>query len=284
MRQLQTKEDGGNAVLQYLAPAVSGEQMLENMKSSISRGLPEVKFCLNHNTILSICGGGPSIEDTYQQLEGYVACVNGSLQWLIEKGGAPNAQGYACGVCDAGDHIADSIAVHDDVRYYVASICHPKVFDKLKDNDVRLFHVTPASTGSEEEITNLLNMEYDEWIAIGGGCTMGLRWFNLGYYLGFRRFYGHGLDSSFRDNNSHAYPDRADRKNWMKYEGRWTRPNFMAQVHDFAEMLEVFHDINPDIEIKIFGDGLLQDEWNSFKKANPDAFSGEELRRCYAVV
>ena len=250
--------------------------MTENMRINIMRGLPEVVGCKPHNIVMSIAGGGPSLEDTWHDLEGFVCAINGSLQWLLDKGLVP----HACGICDAGEHITDMVPAHPDVRYYVASICHPSLFEKLAGCDVRMFHITPASTGDEEAQTNLLCVEYDEWIAVGGGCTMGLRWFNLGYLLGFRTFYGHGLDSSFRGKSTHAYPDRADQKNHMEFGGRMTRPNFIAQVHDFAEMLEVFHERNPNISIEIFGDGLLQDEWKAFREANPDAFKGDlfELR------
>lgn len=257
----------------YLSPAVSGEQMLENMRSALARGLPEVTACKPHGHVMSVAGGGPSLADTYHQLEGFICAVNGSLAWLLQheiKSGAS----YACGVMDAGEHIADMIVADPKVRYYVASVCDPAVFEKLAGCDVRLWHVSPRSTTVAAQVESLLNEKRpDHWHAIGGGCTMGLRWINLGYFLGFRKFRLHGLDSSFKEAATHAYPDRADTKDRIEFNGRMTRPNFLAQVYDFFGVLNRFAVDDPFIEIDVLGDGLLQDEWKAFRVRNPGAFA-----------
>jgi hypothetical protein len=273
MRELATTtEEGGNSLF-YLSPAVPASKMLDNMRSSIARGLPLAELSKPHAGVLSISGGGPSIADTYQQLTGHVAAINGSLKWLLNLEDGPAIQAMMCGVCDAGAHIADGLVADERVRYYVASVCDPSVFDKLEGCDVRIWHITPNSTEDEAGVTELLNESYPEWHAIGGGCTMGLRWVDLGYYLGFRKFNMHGLDSSFRASASHAYPDRADDKQWMEINGRLTRPNFIAQVYDFSELLERLHTQDSNIQIEMFGDGLLQDEWKAFRQVNPEAFA-----------
>jgi hypothetical protein len=277
MRQLNmTAEGGGDAAPFYLSPAVPAAQMLSNMRSAIARGLPEATICKPHPTMMSIAGGGPSLADTYQQMEGWVCAINGSLQWLIDRG-LHAGTSYACGVCDASPHIADVVPAHRDVRYYVASICDPALFDKLIEAgcDVRLWHVTPNSTEDAEGVEALLSAEYDEWSAIGGGCTMGLRWIELGYFLGFRRFALHGMDSSFRGDATHAYPDHQDDKDIIEFDGYRTRVNFLAQVHDFADLLETWWERDNHIELQVFGDGLLQNEWKAFREANPHAFKGD---------
>lgn len=258
----------------YLSPAVSSDRMLANMRSALARGLPLATVCKPHKHIMSIAGGGPSLADTYQDLTGFIATINGSLKWVLDHEMKDGAS-YACGIMDAGEHIADMIVADLGVRYYVASICDPKVFDKLEGCDVRLWHVTPESTEDPKGVEALLDEAYPfQWRAIGGGCTMGLRWIDLGYFLGFRTFHLHGLDSSFRGDATHAYPDRADGKQWIEFGGRMTRPNFLAQVHDFGEMLHRYWQHDCNIQIEVFGDGLLQDEWKAFREANPDAFSG----------
>jgi FkbM family methyltransferase len=256
----------------YLTPAVAPEQMLANMRAAIARGLPVVTPCKAHGHLMSIAGGGPSLADTYDQMSGFICSVNGSLKWLLEHDQNGLAS-YACGVMDAGAHIADGLVAHPNVRYYVASVCDPAVFDKLKDCDVRLWHVTPQSTEDTSGVEALLNEAYPNgWHAIAGGCTMGLRWVNLGYFLGFRKFHLHGMDSSFRKGATHAYPDRADSKEHIFFDGFETRHNFLAQVHDFADMLEWLHDFDCNVEMEVFGDGLLQNEWKAFREANPTAY------------
>lgn len=270
MTAIATTEEAGEDISRfYLSPAVSAARMIENMRSALARGLPEATPCKPHGMLLSVAGGGPSIADTYKDLTGFTCAVNGSLGWLLGNGFKPNA----CGIMDAGAHIADMILPAPGVRYYVASICDPAVFDKLRGCDVVLWHTTPNSTEDPAGVMALLNTERPQkWHAIGGYCTMGLRWINLGYFLGFRRFHLHGLDSSFRGQSTHAYPDRADQKDRIVFNGRDTRPNFLAQLHDFGDMLEWLHDFDCNVELDVFGDGLLQDEWKAFREANPSAF------------
>lgn len=273
MREFTSLDSDGELRTFPISPAVPAHKMLANMRSALALGLPEATICKPHGLTMSIAGGGPSLADTYKGLDGFICAVNGSLKWLLDHDPIEGAT-YACGIMDAGEHISDMIVAHPDVRYYVASICDPSVFDKLKDCDVRLWHVTPNSMEDPEGAEAILDEHYPfQWVAIGGGCTMGLRWIDLGYFLGFRKFKLHGLDSSFRA-STHAYPDRADDKQWIEYNGRKTRLNFLCQVHDFAELLERLWTQDRSIEIEVFGDGLLQDEWKLFKEANPDAFTG----------
>lgn len=258
---------GANAARFYLSPAVPPERMIANMRSALSRGLPEVRMCKAHGLTLSVAGGGPSLQDTFDDLDGVIAGVNGSLGYLLGRGIKDGAS-YVCGIMDAGEHIADIIVADLNVRYYVASNVDPKVFDKLQGCDVHLWHITPESTEDPAGVEAVLNEFHPEgWRAIGGGCTMGLRWVNLGYTLGFRKFKLHGLDSSFKAGSTHAYPDRADTKDRIVFNGRETRPNFLAQVYDFFGTINRFSE--PDVEpigIEVFGDGLLQDEWREFKE------------------
>lgn len=236
-----------------LEPATPMEAMIERMRSALSRNLPQVQHCRPHRHRLCVLAGGPSLAETYQFRDGYAAAVNGSLRWLMERDVIPNA----CGLLDPGEHLADLIEVNTSVRYFVASICHPKVFDKLIGGgcQVVLWHAS-GSPAFEE----LLRQGPDGWSLIAGGPTMGLRWYNLGYFLGFRSFAFHGLDSSFRDGATHAYPDRADAKDRIAIAGRETRLNFLSQVQYFFKVLDRFgyNDMEPT-RVEIYGEGLLQD-------------------------
>jgi hypothetical protein len=145
------------------------------------------------------------------------------------------------------------------------------VFDKLRGCHVVLWH--PLGPPGLEDLLKQL-MPHD-WFAIGGGTTMGLRWLNLGYVMGFRTFRMHGLDSSFRDDRTHAYPDR-DRGQVVTVNGRRTRLNFLVQIEDFKALLERFGqpDFEP-IDLDVLGDGLLQDQW---KRCQPwPASTGETI-------
>lgn len=254
-----------------LTPAVPAVDQLGHARLALELGLPEIRPCKPHGHRLEVAAGGPSLADTMGAFQGYVAAVNGSLGYLLEQGILPNA----CGVLDPGQHMADVVVADRRVRYYVASTCHPDVFEKLKDCHVTLWH--PSGLPGLEDL--LQEHQPETWFMLGGGSTMGTRWLNLGYALGFRDFVFHGLDSSFRDGATHAYPDRADAKVHIDVNGRRTRMNFVAQVSDFLAMRHRFQqpDIDP-VTIEVVGDGLLQDTLHAIDGTDADETGAERLK------
>lgn len=235
--------------------------MLQNMRHALSLGLREVDGCRPHAHTLSIAGGGPSLADTYGQMSGMVAAINGSCGFLIGKGVIP----HLCGVLDAGAHMPDVIVADKRVRYYVASICDPGVFAKLKDCDVRLWHPSSVTGGQ-----GLLELRHRSWITIAGGSTMGLRWMNLGYVLGFRTFHLHGLDSSFGPEGTHAYEDKNPNRRGQRIvvDGWVTAPNFAEQADEFFVQMAKFSEPGIDpISVEMFGDGLLQSRFRRLRAA-----------------
>ena len=259
-----------------LIPAIKREQLHENMRSSIARDLPIVKQCLPHEFELSIAGGGPSLEDTYRDLTGFIAAANGSLAFLLDRDVVP----HFCGVCDPSPHMLDIIEADKRVTYFVASTVHPTVFDKLLNAGCTVYRWNMSAIPGGEELLDELEPDH---LTIGGGSTMGLRWITLGYINGFRKFNLHGLDSSFRTDHlrgkaSHAYPDHQDHKDWVTFDGFQTRPNFIAQVIDFLGWLDRLKE--PSVEpvaIKVFGDGLLQSRFKMWKENNPGAHESSDI-------
>jgi hypothetical protein len=235
-------------LLQFPArPAVSDAQMLENVRSALGRKLPIIRKCKRHDRVMSIAGGGPSLQDTYKDLTGVIVTANAGLSYLLSKNIVP----WACGLLDAREHIADMIEPRKDVFFFVASTCSPKVFDKLKDCTVILWHPS-GMPGISEELPEGTDM-------IGGGSTMGLRWINIGYVMGFRRFECHGFDSSYRGTRTHAYDDYRDGKEPSLVVGGFsTAINFLEQIEDFKKVRGMFGDLEDRPEILLHGDGLLQ--------------------------
>lgn len=229
-------------------PAVADEQMLENVRSAVSRGLPGPARCLPHDHVMSVAAGGPSLSDTWKELDGVICAVNGSLNFLLERGVTP----WAVGCFDPRAHMADTLGdPRDDVFYFLGSTCHPSVFEKFAGKQVICWHPL-GMPGMMEAI--------DGRAGIGGGTTMGLRWLTLGHYMGFRKFKAHGLDSSFRGRSTHAYPDWRDNFDAQDLMGYPTSLNFIKQVQDWFEMRAMF-DALPEadrVSVELFGDGLLQ--------------------------
>ena len=245
--------DGSGLVARILQafpvkPCVADEQMLENVRSAVARDLPSPALCSPHDTIMSIAAGGPSLNDTWPQLDGVVCAVNGSLNFLLDRGVTP----WAVGCMDPRPHMAETLGEpRDDVFYFLGSTCHPSVFEKFAGKQVICWHPL-GMTDMREAI--------GKQAGIGGGTTMGLRWLTLGHYMGFRNFHGHGLDSSFRGKSTHAYPDWRDKFDATMLEDSKTSLNFLQQVHDWFEMKAMFRREQPwnRINTKLFGEGLLQ--------------------------
>lgn len=250
--------DGGAGaaarVLTMVPPkiATSDEAMLEHVRSALGRGLPMPQHCRPHGRTLSVAGGGPSLAETVSQLDGVIVTANAGLGFLLSKGITP----WACGLLDARPHIADLIEPHPDVFYFVASTCHPSVFDKLKNSQVILWHPSGAP-GISETLPRDTPM-------IAGGTTMGMRWLNLGHYMGFRKFEMHGLDSSYRTTmqgtvKTHAYPDSRDGKaGTIEINGYVTDNNFLTQCLDWFQMEELLALEADKPQVRFHGDGLLQ--------------------------
>ena len=248
-----TETRAGGFALPALEPHTPLEVQLRQAGENFALGLPEAVRCKPHAHVMSIVGGGPSLQETYSQIDGYIAAINGSLGFLKSKG----ILAHACGMVDPRPDMAEMVEALDGVRYYIASICHSSVFERLSGCHVTMWHPSGV-TGLE----SLLDRRGFDWDMIGGGCSMGLRWVNLGYFLGFRKFRLFGMDSSFRAGRSHVYDDIRLRDGNIRIDGYDTRPEFVRQVEDFIELLERLE--QPDVEqtsIEVVGDGLLPHFW-----------------------
>lgn len=237
------------SVLAAFPPKVAtpDETMLEHVRSALGRKLRGPQHCRPHSRLMSVAGGGPSLQETWQDLSGVIVTANAGLGFLLSRGVRP----WACGLLDARSHIADLIEPHPDVFYFVSSTCHPSVFDKLEGCKVVLWH--PSGCPGIADV-----VPHDAPL-IAGASTMGLRWLNLGLYMGFRKFAFHGLDSSYRGDRTHAYPDYRDgRPASIEIDGYRTDNNFLEQVRDWVALNEFVKQWSSDVEIDVHGDGLLQ--------------------------
>ncbi len=238
-----------SAVLAAFPPRIAtpDEAMLEHVRSALGRNLPPPKLCRPHARKLVVAGGGPSLSIDELDREGVIVTINAGQGHLLANGVKP----WAVGLLDARPHIADLIEPRPDMFWFVASTCHPSVFDKLRDCQVILWHPSGAP--------GIRDVLPEDAHLIAGGTTMGLRWINLGHYMGFRTFDLHGLDSSYRQGATHAYPDSRDgRQHTIEIDGFATDNNFLQQVADYIAIREVLT-LDPDRPtLNLFGEGLLQ--------------------------
>jgi hypothetical protein len=211
--------------------------------------LPRVQMCAYHDRRMAIVGGGPSAADTLSEIKGYVATVNKAHDWLLEQG----IRVHACGLVDPVPWLADYVTPRVGVTYFVASLCHPLVFEKLAGYRVVLWHA------GQGEAVPMADIVEPGALLIPGGTSMVLRWLDLGHVLGFQKFDLHGFDCSNRAGKHHAYEfPQDDGHETVESLGFETDALLLKQADDFFRRLEFFEREKYPMEITVHGEGLLQ--------------------------
>lgn len=237
----------------------------KQVNENIRRGLPQVQpHQVNNNTVLLVCSG-PSLKYTEKELVrlywegGKIVAVNGAYQWCIDH----NLKPSAAIILDARDFnerfIAESVP---GCKYFLASQCHPKLFDLCQDRETYIWH---ACSGGDEEHELLKKYYFDNVCPIDGGTTVGIRAISLMRMLGFQYFEIFGLDSCIMDGDHHAF-DQPENKDkgiivWLRPKGFDEKaqrficaPWHMKQAEDFQNLIRKRGDL---FKLNVHGDGLI---------------------------
>lgn len=222
----------------------------DNIASSSIRDIPWVEQVPAHDLEVLIVAGGPSLLDdiedirTRQAAGAKVFTMNATAKLMREHGIVPDMHV----VIDAR---RTNLRFADVAKTYLASQCHPVLFDATRD--ATLFHIALR--------------DWDKYIpndrasmAVGGGNSVGLYAMSLAYVLGYRTMHLFGFDSSYRDDAHHAYPqikNDADPRIEAHVNGRvFSTTHWMvAQVNEFKELASQLS--NMGCQITTHGSGLL---------------------------
>lgn len=236
------------------------EKLASNVASAIARDLPWFDTAPEHDGHVCIVGGGPSLVDTIDELKWRksigqkVWALNGTGRFLYRHGITPDA----VLIVDArpeNEQFLGDLNPHTPV--YLASQCHPMLFDAAEeyDLDVMLWHAN--SPGMVE----LLGEEKDRPVhLLGGGTTVGMNAMVMAFAGGYRKLHLYGMDSSYREERHHAYAQNlndGDRIIDALYGDRAFRvTGWMAQqVNDFQDLVPGL--VADGCVITVAGDGLL---------------------------
>lgn len=177
--------------------------------------------------------------------------VNGSANWLRENNLTPKVHI----LLDARPSNARFVEQPDPkCRYLIASQCHPKVFERLKDCDVTLWH-----SGGDTVKDICERYYFGRYLTIGGGSTVATRALHLLYLLGFRKIAIYGMDSCWLNGEHHAYPQPENDRDKV-IACRVGRRKFQCtawQVSQANEFVQMQPRIPKDLELAIEGDGLI---------------------------
>lgn len=231
-----------------------GAQMTECMK----HGFPQMKRKPHGQAVVSVVCYGPSLKETWRYIKRPMITVSGAHDFLIERGVIPD---YHVD-CDPREHKAKMLTrVHKDVKYRMATVCHPLFWDLLKDRDVEVWHL---HNGPETD--KWLNEHDPGANRIGGGSTAGMRAIEIASMLGFRRLNLYGMDCSFEsDTVHHAGEHKGKKQNVVdvNVDGTWYKSS--PQMIEAAKEMITFIQ-NYDVDITYYGHGLQQGMVKHFLK------------------
>lgn len=233
------------------------EQIKANVRWSCSQGFQQVVPHPQQDTEIMLVGGGWSLplfkDDIRTKREDGVKLVtlNGSYNWCLQHGMTPSATV----IVDAREfNKRFTKPVVEGCKYFLASQCHPSVFEGLPPQRTYLWHVL-------SDVTNDIVREFTQNpYAIPGGCTVLLRAIPLLMTLGYHRFHLYGCDSCLYEGMHHSFAQAENDGQAvvpvMVSGGRifHCNPWMIAQAREFITLIQK---LGNEIDLAVYGDGLL---------------------------
>lgn len=222
-------------------------------RENCALGLPSVKKGpLPANARVAVVGYGPSLADTWQDIErgGFDAIWTTSKahDYLIERGITPHFHTDT----DYREHKAYFNTKFDrSVMYRMASQIHPFYTNILTSNffNVELFHV-------EQPFGGFFDPRY---LRLPAMFDAGLQAAHLAFYLGYRDQEWFGMDASAREKGkAHAGPHEGLEPEYVDIEvaGKpWLTSTLLLRQAFWAEKMLCKQ---PHMKVKIHGDGVLR--------------------------
>lgn len=201
---------------------IGGDELESRIAENTARALPELPVKTAH-----IIASGPSANaELWCALRSPgepVVALNNALRLFTRRHTLPT---HWC-ACDPQEMVADFLPDKPPtgVVYLLASKCHPKVFDKLKGNDVRIWHIQEP------------DQPKPPGLAIPTAASITLVTQSLFRFLGYHRFEMYGWDCCFLEDQAHATPQPIEIKEQTLYidiaDQRFhTTPAWLAELKD----------------------------------------------------
>jgi hypothetical protein len=184
-----------------------------NIETNVARDLPWFLGALPHANAMVLVCGGPSLRDSVQQIKDHkrrgarIVTVNNAMRYLMSHGVVPDVHVMLDARPENAEFVKDAPA---DVQYFIASQCHPDVFEALKDREVTVWH---NAIGDGEELERMAEPHKTpertagdgKVLQVPGGGTVGLRCLWLALFSGYRKLHVYGMDGSYEEGQHHAY-------------------------------------------------------------------------------
>lgn len=233
--------------VQYCIPTWLRDEQIKHAISAVTGRVQPAEQARNEP--IAVVGFGPSLQDTWEQIRQfkYVMTCSGAHKFLRERGITPTWHVEV----DPREHKVQLIGdPSPDTEYLIASTCHPKVFEHLRGQKVKLWHVFDATD------EGLRMLPPGEW-AVTGGCDVGLRAMAMAAFLGFRDLQIFGVDGCGRDEKHAAdHPNKV--KQWDEVEHNGVTYKTTAGMLEAAKMVAHELDMMPKVKATFHGVGLVQ--------------------------
>lgn len=268
-----SEQRGGNALFYVSSWVDAGElvsrgvintgtdEVVENIRSAIARNIQQIKPHMLQNTPVMILAGGPTLnqfEDEIRQKrdEGMkLITTNGTYNWCLERGIVPSAQI----IVDAREFNKRFVeTIHPTCKYFLASQCHPAVFDAVPPEQTYIWHAAMYE-GIADELDALYGPKDEAWFPVPGGSTVMLRALPLLRMLGFHRFEIYGFDSCLMDGEHHAYrqdENEYERRVKVSIGGRVFECHawMASQLQEFVDLMRKLAD---EVQLVVHGNGAI---------------------------
>lgn len=260
-------------LLLHMEGCATQEEMNDNVTKTIERGYVRFnEYLTSCSGRVSLCGAGPSLKKHYKEITGDVLAVNSAIGFLLDHGVIPKF-GMIWDAAEICEHFA---VHHPEVTYLIGARCHPKVFERLKDCKVIVWHAA-----GDHNISEFMAQKGLEEPLINGGSAGVTRGLYLAVALGYREIEVYGADSSYsEEGETHIRGSLVPEKNIHIHVGNHdghkvfrTTPEWCAQVEEFKMIYPYFRQM--DIHIRVHGEGMLPHVYKvmaeSFTKAEEEA-------------
>lgn len=210
----------------------------EHIRAALSRGLPVCTKEEAHGRKVAIVAAGPSVRDFAKEIldfDGDVWCINRAYDYVKDViGRVP--EGFV-GLDPQAGLVDSLIAPNGYTAFYIASCCHPAVFDRLAGYKVSVWH---SDSDTREALPS-------GSYAVPGGITCVTRAPFLAYLLGYRDVTIFGADCSY-DEQPYVYAtdsrqcDPKDQTRVVRCGGRLFRTELglMHQASNLGALEVVF--------------------------------------------
>lgn len=251
--------------------ATSSDTSIENIKVTLTKNypwlqkLPEFQKIKGNDKPIALIAGGPSIEhyvDDIKQFKTTIACGSAN-DWAMKNGIIPT---YAI-ICDPDPVSINYYTKLDtETKYLISSACDPKIFDHVKDYQVITWHCHSEEIAEKIKKENLI--AHEDYYAVSGGCTVGLRALSIALLFGYTNVHMFGYDSCLGIKDKHHAYDFTDEAESLGEiynikigdELKPNSPTFrcagyqLAQASNFREFYLHHHQLfNPTV----YGNGLI---------------------------